>query len=280
MRCVPSHRLLIVAAALCAGWATIAPAQQPPPPAATAQPETSPSPSLPPSGFAEAPARAANPQSADFVAPPANYVFDPGYLLDPARRSKLEIYLETQRRATGIRVYLAAYPSLRDEAPSTRAVRLQTGWVQTGLGGVLVYGSDSRRFGVAVSRGTIEILPPGTLQGLLERCERNLRNSKNVALTLREGAMDLEFELRSALKARQRKQQRTAPLRVSLIVGIGAALLVGSTFLIHHLRVQNLFGHSHRFLRRPDGAPRYGGLCSGGTCAVVKFGDPPQSRTR
>jgi len=268
-RALPA-RVLLVAVALAV--ASALPAQEPlPQPAPT--PPSEPSPTPPTSGFAEAPERASDPQQRDFIAPPENFIVDPGYLLDPPRRVKLEAHLEGHRRETGIRVYLAAYPSLRDESPSTRAVRLQSGWVQNGLGGVLVYGADTRRFGVAVSRATSETLPPGSLQGVLERSERNLKSSKNVALVLREATMDLEYELRSALRENQRKRNRTAPLRIAVIVVLAAGFLVGITFLIHQLRVQNLFGRSHRFVRRPDPPSRYGGLRSGGICAVIRFGE-------
>jgi hypothetical protein len=251
-------------------------AAQDPTPIPTPAPVQVPAPTPPTAGFAEAPERAANPAQPNFIAPPDNYILDPGYLLDPPRRAKLESHLEAHRRETGIRIYLAAYPS-----PARRGSFDTRGAPPGPIGSRPVSaaywftepipaGSAWRSAGAAS-----EILAPAALQGVLERCERNLKKTKNVAMVLREGAMDLEFELRSALHADQRKRQRTAPLRIGLIVGIGGAALIGSIFFIHQLRVQNLFGRAHRFIRRPDVQPRYGGLCSGGTSAVVRFGEQP-----
>ena len=81
-------------------------------------------------------------------------------------------------------------------------------------------------------------------------------------------------------KASRRRSERLAPWRIIAITATAAALLVGAVWLLHQLRVQNLFGRSHRFLRLPDGPARFGGLCSGGHCGTARFDRPTDPSPR
>jgi hypothetical protein len=195
---------------------------------------------------------------------PESHILDEAQVLDSARLESLSAYLKNSAENDKVKIFLATHQQVTGKTSGELASELRKEWLKDSeIGGVLVFNPVGRTFGISVTGTTMELLEPGTLNTLVQRCKQTLAHQRNAPQTLREATMDLEYEIRSA-----KTGTATESLQMRLIVRAATALggllvLIAAAFLFRFVRHHNYFGKAVLLpIYRME--PRLGATSSGG----------------